>query len=149
MKTLLFLILSAPMFAQYSNYIATATTTKFTLQQPATNAKTVVFPQGGRIGASVYCASADTLTLSWNGTAATATAGTIHAVPSTAIPASATVWTGSDVGSGTTAQTYAIAAAGTQNLDLGWFNMGANGTGNNITLATTGSCVMTFYWSEQ
>jgi len=145
---LLFMIGAGTLCAQ-NNYIASASTTALTLQQPATDSKTVEFPSGGRAGASVFCAGAQTATVKWNGSAATATTGTANAVPPSTLPASATVWTASNVGAGTTAVIAQVAAGATISLDLGWFKMGGAGTANNITIATSGTCTITFMWSER
>ena len=61
MKYLIFLLALLPIAAQ-DRYIASATTTALTLQQPATDAKDVSFPPSGSTGASVYCAAAQTAT---------------------------------------------------------------------------------------
>jgi len=154
MKKFLLLMLliaagSVPLKAQTLNYIASASTTALTLQQPASQARRVEFPQGGRAGASVYCAGAQSATVKWNGTAATATAGTVVLVPPNTTPSTSTVWTGSNVGAGTTAVVAQVAAGATIAFDLGWFRMGASGTGFNITIATSGTCTITFLWSER
>lgn len=149
--TLLFLIVAAsvPLLAQQDHYIASANTTVMTLQQPATQARIVEFPDGGRAGASVYCASAQTATLTWNGTAATSTAGTTARIPPTGMPSSATVWTASNAGSGSFSLVMNVAAGQTFPIDLGWFKMGASGTTNNLTITTTGTCTITYMWSER
>ena len=144
----LLLFLIAGSLSAQNYYMASASTTALTLQQPATQARVVSFPQGGRAGASVYCAGAQTATVKWNGTAATATAGTVVLVPPTVAPSAATVWTGSNVGAGTSGVVAQVAAGATITIDLGWFRMGAQGTGNNITIATSGTCTITFLWSE-
>src|SRR5574342_237649 len=65
-----------------------------TVQQPASNAKTVSF-----IGAYVDCSVACTITLERDGSAATAT--TLTPVALNSGTATATAWSGSDVGAGT------------------------------------------------
>lgn len=146
----LFLIVAAglPLRAQ-NYYMATANTTAMTIQQPATDPRTVQFPDGGRVGASVYCAAAQTATLSWNGTAATSTAGTILLLPPATRPASATIWTASNAGSGTTGPVFNVIAGQTFSIDLAWFKMGAAGTQNNLTITTSGTCTITIMWSER
>src|SRR3954470_10797410 len=73
-----------------NRYIATAGTTALTIQQPASNANQVQFET-----ASIYCASASTVTPTWNGAAATATTLAIKQSPQTLQPAKATAWSGS------------------------------------------------------
>ena len=148
MKNLLIMIFSAGIvLAQGERYIASASTTALTLQQPATNALTVSFLSSGP--ASIYCASAQTATLSWNGTAATTTAGTANRLPPTQKPANASIFTASNVGSGTTGPVYNVAAGATLLIDMSWFSMGASGTGNNITITTNGTCTITVQWIER
>lgn len=152
MKTLLALsaLLALPMFAQdHDHYIASASTTALTLQQPASNARQISFapPGPGIASVSVYCASASTATFSWNGTAATATAGSEIKLPGTQYPSGMTVWTGSNVGSGTTGPVYNIAAGQTAPFDLSWFQFGTQGTGANLTVTTSNSCTITFAFS--
>ena len=148
MKTIFLIFAGAVIaFAQGDRYIATASTTALTLQQPATDARSISFLSSGP--ASVYCASAQTITLSWNGTAATTTAGTAKLIPPTQKPASVSVFTSSNVGAGTTGPVYNVPAGGTFIIDLSWFAMGSNGTGNNITLTTNGTCTITMQWIEK
>jgi hypothetical protein len=138
-----------PAFGQNWYIASSASTTALTIQQPSTQALEVSFPQNGTPGAWVSCSAAQTATLSWNGTAATATAGTAKLIPPTVKPPNATIWTASNVGTGTVAATYPIAAGGSQNIDLSKYSMGANGTGNNITVSTTGNCTISFMWQEK
>lgn len=129
-------------------YIAAAATTAYTIQAPASNGRSIVFGTAGTAGASVYCATAQTITLKWNGTAATATtSATETKLPGTFQPSGMTLWTGSNVGTGTTGPTYAVAAGGTLLLDLYQIRLARNGTGNNLTISSTGSCTITFYYS--
>lgn len=147
MKTVLFLMAAVSiLFGQNPDrYIATANTTALTIQQPATQGRQVTFGS-----ASVYCASASTATLSWNGSAATATAGTAIRIPGTASGASETVWTGSNVGAGTTGPVYNVpaGATGLLNLDLSWIRMGNVGTGANFTISTSNTCTITITWTS-
>lgn len=136
--------------SQYTDhYIASASTTALTLQQPAVNARQISFapPGAGVASVSVYCASASTATFSWNGTAATATAASEIKLPGTQLPSGMTVWTGSNVGSGTTGPVYNIAAGQTMPFDLSYFKFGTQGTGANITITTSNSCTITFAYS--
>lgn len=129
---------------QSGEYVAQATTTALTIQQPASGTSQIQFRY-----ASLSCASAQTATLSYNGTAATATAGTSVKLPGTLFPSSATVWTGSNVGAGTTVLTYPIPAGSvTYSFDLSPFKLGNGGTGFNLTISTTGSCTIAIAWGQ-
>ncbi len=120
-------------------YIAAAATTAYTIFGSETTA-----------GASVYCAGAQTITLSWNGGAATATTSATEVkLPGTQLPSGMTLWTASNVSGGTTGPTYNVAAGGTLLIDLFHMRLNQSGTGNNITISSTGSCTMTFYYSAQ
>ena len=150
MKLLLLLIAAVASFAQpipQDHYIASAATTKLTIQQPATNARQITFGDATNIGVSVYCATASTATVSWNGAAATATAGTEIKLPGTFQPSGVTVWTASNVGGGTSGPVYNVAAGGTFPISLTWFRFGTQGTSTNITIATSNSCTITFAYS--
>ena len=150
MKYLL-LFLWLPLFAQDNNnvdhYIATANTTAMTVQQPATQARQVTFGDSNNAGASVYCASASTATVSWNGAAATTTAGSEIKLPGTQAPSGSTIWTASNVGAGTTGPVYNVAAGGTLLISLTWFHFGTQGTSQNLTISTSGTCTITFAYS--
>lgn len=150
MRRLLMFLLAVPLFAQpqpVDHYTATANTTALTIQQPATNARQISFGSSTVAGASVYCAMASTATFSWSGTAATMTAGSELRLPGTQQPSGAKIWTSSNVGAGTTGPVYNIPAAGTMLFDLTWFRLGTQGTTANITITTSNSCTITFYYS--
>jgi hypothetical protein len=151
MRNLAALILAClPIFAQTlpsDHYIATASTTALTIQQPAANGRQITFPPPGVAGAWVYCAAAQTATLSWNGTAATTTAGAEVKLPGTFAASGMTVWTASNVGAGITGPVYNIAAGGTVPLDLSWFRFGTQGSGANLTISTSGTCTINFLYS--
>ena len=144
LAALILIALSSPALA-IDRYAATATTTALTIQQPATGARTITFNNGG--GVSVYCPAAQTATFSWNGTAATATAGTELQLPGTSTPSGATIWTASNVGAGTTGPVNNIPAGVTVSLSMDFFVLQGNGTANNITVTTSGSCTITFAYS--
>ena len=129
---------------QPNRYFISAGTTALTIQQPSSNANQVQFES-----ASIYCASASTATPSWNGTAATATTGTIKKAPGTSATPKATAWTGSNVGAGTTGPVYNIPAAQTMLFDLSNIIMGTTGTATNFTFTTNNSCTITIYWVER
>jgi len=156
MKRLFALFIFAfPIFAQpipaSDHYKATSSTTVLTIQQPATNARQITFGDTrlGIAGATVYCASASTATLSWNQVAATATAGTELKLLGTFQPSGATVWTASNVSSGTSGEANQIPAGGTLLLSLAWFQLGTQGTSSNITITTNNTCTITFNYSAQ
>lgn len=146
-KLALLLIFSGMAFAQPDHYIATASTTALTVQQPASNARQITFGSQTVAGASVYCASAATATIKWNGATATATAGSEVKLPGTQQPSGMTVWTGSNVGTGTTGPVYNVPAGATMNIDLTWFRLGTQGTATNLTIATSETCTVTFAYS--
>ncbi len=128
------------------HYVATANTTALTIQQPAANARQITFGDVQNAGASVYCASAQTATISWGGTAATATAGSELKILGTQQPSGVTVWTGSNVGAGTTGPVYNVAAGQTLLVSLSWFHLGTQGTSENLTVMTSGTCTITFLY---
>ncbi len=131
--------------AQTQNYEVTASTTAVTIQANTASTGRTIRGQT----ASVYCVAAQTATVKWNGTNATATAGTVLRLPGTSSAATATVWTGSNVGSGTTGPVYNVPAGGTMILDFSLFILGGGGgTGQNFTIATSGTCTITMAWSE-
>lgn len=152
MKTGLLTLLLALADAMYGqgvdHYIASATTTALTVQQPvAADARIITFGDANVAGASVYCASASTATISWNGTAATATAGSEAKLPGTQRPSGMTVWTASNVGGGTTGPVYNVPAGSTFSIDLSWFIFGTQGKSENLTISTSNSCTITFAYS--
>ncbi len=129
-------------------YTASATTTAFTIQAPASNGRAIVFGSETTAGAWVYCASAQTATLSWNGTAATATTSTAETkLPGTQQPSGMTLWTASNVGGGTTGPVYHVIAGATFPISLYWLRLSANGTNSNLTITTNGTCTITFLYS--
>jgi hypothetical protein len=147
---LLSVFLALPFRAQSppDRYTAQAATTAYTIQAPASNGRLIVFGSPTTAGASVYCAAPQTATLSWNGTAATTTTSATEVkLPGTQAPSGMTFWTASNAGSGTTGPAYNIAAGGTLLIDLYNFRLAMNGTGNNLTISTTGSCTITYYYS--
>lgn len=152
MKLLLLLFAFAlPAFCQPAadHYIASASTTAFSIQQPATNARQISFGSPTVAGASVYCVAAATAQIKWNGAAATTTAGTELKLPGTQQPSGANVFTASNVGTGTAGPIYNVPAGGTMTFDLTWFRFGTQGTSANITIATSGTCTITFAYSAE
>jgi len=156
MKTVITFLLCALSLAAQARYSATtgdvslaASGTSLTIQQPASGAKLVRLES-----AVVYCSVACNITQSANGTAATATAGTAVSIPPYVAPASATVWTASNVGAGSAIGgiVHVTTAPNTVVLDLSQVVMGSSGTGNNYTVAIssiTGTANITFFWSER
>lgn len=137
-----------PSVPRIDHYVASASTTALTIQQPATGARRITFGSPTIPSASIYCATAQTATVKWNGTAATSTAGTEAKLPGTTKASGVTVWTASNVGAGTTGPVYNVAAGATFNIfDLSWISFGATGTATNVTIATSGTCTITFYYS--
>ncbi len=129
-------------------YTAEAATTALTIQAPSSNGRSITFGTQDSAGASVYCSSNQTVTLAWNGTAATATTSTAETkLPGTQQPSGMTLWTASNVGGGTTGPTYHVLAGNTLLLYLYPIRLARNGTGNNLTISATGSCTITFYYS--
>lgn len=105
---------------------------KCTLQQPSSGAKTVQL-----VDATIYLAQAGDVTFSCNGTAATATAGTIRSNnPTFAATVAVKLWTDSDVGAGTACgPPVPIIAAVPVPLDMSDYQLSGNGTARNITIA--------------
>lgn len=136
--------------ATTGDVVLSGAATTFTIQQPAANAKQVFLES-----AIVYCSVACTVTQSQNGAAATATAGSsAPLLPATGPPASATVWTASNVGGGGTAAAgkLYVPATATVVLDLSKIRMGTGGTGTNYSVviaSITGTANITFVWGEK
>lgn len=118
-----------------------------TLQQPSSGSRWVFLEH-----LQVYCSVACVLTISRDGTAATATAATEVSLNG-GETATATAFTASDVGSGTTINTLSISAGSTVAIDLERLNLEPNNsTANNITFDTddiTGDVTMYLRWREE
>jgi len=127
----------APSDPTKPHYQVNVTTTKVTLQGYGSNdpafMETLV----------VTCAAATTVTTSWNGTAATATSGTATKLPGASpLARPVNVFTGSDVGAGTTGAVTTIPAATSYPLDVTMLMVNGNsGSGTNLTFATGSSCL--------
>ncbi len=144
------LIVAVALFAQLppDNYWFEYTGTgALTIQQPATNARQVIFPVGPP-NAWFYCAAAQTVTLSWNGTAASTTKETPVKLPPTVYAAIANVYQASNVGAGTTGPVYNVPAGVTYPISLAWFRLGTTGNTTNLTFTPSGSCTMDLTWQE-
>lgn len=156
MKAVLFVILAASAWAQtpvrYSattgDVVLVTAGTKLTLQQPATNGKQVKME-----AAVIYCSVACDVTMAQNGTAATATTGTVSPLLPFGPVATASVFTASDVGNGTAAGGIIhLAASERVTLDMSKVAMGNTGTRTNYTWvisSITGNANITIFWSEQ
>ncbi len=164
MKTIFLILAALPVFAQSQiNYIASTGNVSIsagyaaTLQQPATNSLPVSFPRsvnGGAppVGASVYCSVACVATISRNGTAATATAGSVINVNPNEPPAVINFYTASNTTPGQTLAVFNIGAGGLQSIDLSTLKLGAGGTAVNLTISIasiTGTVNISFYPVEQ
>lgn len=142
------LAMAGGLFAQQQDhYLATASTTALTLQAPASNARQITFGSNLVAGATVSCAADQTATVSWNGSVATATAGSEKMYPGTRNASGLTVWTASNSSGGTTAPALPVTAGSILRLELSWFQIGTQGTGWNVTITTTGACIITYYYS--
>lgn len=106
---------------------------------------------------SVYCEAGCDVTVSRDGTAATATAGTIVAVSSLTPQGSATdtptakAWTQSNAGAGTVLSVTPIPAAVPVSFDLADIRLYGAGTAKNFTLKTnavSGRVVIQVKWQE-
>ncbi len=124
-------------FSQENYYVASHTaslsssTDKVTVQQPATGARQIRFR-----GALASCSTAATtpcvLTLSQNGTAATATSLAVTPL-NLSPPAASTAWSGSNVGTGTVIHVYTLTVGGDYWIDLSEFTL-APGINSNLSL---------------
>ncbi len=154
--TLLLLICAGSLFAQTprGTYVYEKTTSlsssaeKVTLHLPSNSIRTAQ-----PVAVTVYCTADVVATLSRDGTAPTATAGTAIKLNATnssgAIPtASAVPYYSSNVGTSTTIKTYNIPGGVEYPISLGDKSLRP---GENISLGTdsiTGSCSIFFLWRE-
>lgn len=137
MKILILALLATlPTFAQSMRWTGTTgevavntTTYTVTIQQPASGAKAVTLES-----ATVNCTVACKVTFAQNGTAASATAGTLTpSTPTSGTPATK-LWIASNVGTGTTVPGTVYVPGGTQiTIDL-----------SKITLPATSSTAVNF-----
>jgi hypothetical protein len=121
--------------------------TSFTVQQPQSGAASVNLE-----AAVVYCSVACTLTQAQNGTAATATAGTVNPLLPFGPASNTTVWTASNVGTGTPAGGALVLQAGIPvTLIMSGITLPKTGTATNYTFtisSITGTANITVYWKE-
>lgn len=154
MKTLVLLLLAvgslrAEMTGSYTHFqklTLSGSTIKLTVQQIASGTRELRF-----VSLGLQCTVNVTFTLSLNGTAANATAGTVK--KNYGQTATATVWTASNVGAGTTHRTYDVIGGVTeQGFDLSRFILPrGGGTAANLTLTSssaTGDCSVSIVWEE-
>ncbi len=159
MKLLLLAFLATSVYAQVTGGLGAydptlprwqfiAASTKVTVQSSST-ADPVYFET-----VDIQCAADSTITFSWNGTAASTTAGTLKKLPSF-FPAMAPpdVFTASNVGAGTTGKTFPVTGSTTVlggNYDISMFMLGGrSGGGTNFTIASTNSCTFQITFRQQ
>lgn len=120
----------------------------FTIQQPKTGSNQVSLQ-----AAVVYCSVACTLTQSQNGTAATATAGSINPLLPFGPTSPTTVWGASNASGGTTAGGALSLLAGIPTtLDMSRITLPKGNTSTNYTFvfsSINGTVNVTLYWQEQ
>lgn len=122
---------------------------KVTIQQASSGTRDLVFNS-----VSLWCNVDATFTISRTGTAATATSGTVNRINTWQPTATASAYTSSDVGAGTSLRSYYFKGNSPELvLDLENFKILRNaGTTGNITVATnsvTGTCRISFLWDEE
>lgn len=142
MNRLIFMLLAGVCsLAAQTRYLATtgdvsltAAGTTLTIQAPAANAK-----QWTGETAVIYCSVACNVTQAKNGSAATATTGTWTPInPAETTPAATSVFTASNVGSGTTVGPLIHMGAGqTLTIDLSKVSIGSTGTATNYSIAVS------------
>jgi hypothetical protein len=151
----LFLLAAAVAAAQDQWFTAKASGS---LSAAATTATLQQVPQGNKDlildTATVTCPAACDITQSQNGTAATATAGTIAALnPSAYARSAAAFYSASNVGSGTSVgPTISCSAACTVVIDLTRITIPRGSAGLNYSVAisaVTGAYSITFQWRER
>lgn len=147
------LALAPGAFAQTNRYLATtgdvtlsAAATTLTLQKAATSPKPATLES-----ATVYCSVACSVTQAYNGTAATATAATAAPIPpNTQVAASATPYTASNVGTGTSTGGIIHVPAGAT-VTIYYPGVQLNGAPGNYSItvaAITGTANISMIWSE-
>jgi len=129
---------------QATRYVVSKSTKALTIQQPSSNASQVHFET-----ADVYCASAASITIGFNGGAATGTALTIVKIPPTLRTPTVTAWYDSNVSSPTAGAVYNVPDLGSKNIDLNIYSMGTGTTATNFTITTSAACTINIIWTEQ
>lgn len=136
--------------AQYvaeSDSDLTATARGLTIQQPATPTRIIRF-----IDAKVYCENECVVIQKRDGTAATATSSTVREINDPVQTATATIWTQSDVGAGTTITTDVVPASSILVFDLSPYVLDGTTNANNFTMSTdaiTGRVIISIRFREQ
>jgi hypothetical protein len=118
----------------------------FTIQGPVNNSKSIQL-----VSALIWCSVVCQVTQAQNGTAATVTAGTANVLLPTTAAAVATIFTGSDVGTGTPAGGIIHLAGGQwQTVNLSAVRMGSTAPPNyTFTVSSiTGTFNVTLFWKE-
>jgi len=148
------LLFTSSLLAQRATTQPTHTAFHAASLSSSTDKVTVQGVAGGKNGqfttATVYCSVACSFTFQQNGAAATTT--TLATTPfNLAPPSTATAWSASNVGTGTTLPTFNIpAGGGTMTFDLSMFTLQPSPTSNlSIGIASmTGSTQITINWTE-
>ena len=156
MKKLIFLaaLAATAAFGQQLRYSATTgdvtltgTATTLTIQQAATGTRQINLET-----ITVFCSVACNVTQTQNGTAATATAGTLTPIGNTQVPATASAYTASNVGAGTAVGAMLHLAGGqTVIIDVSKVSLGKSGTGTNYSVtvsAISGTANLTMIEAE-
>ncbi len=125
-----------------------STSGALTIQQPvAPGQKTAVVE-----AIWVYCATAQSFTISQNGTGATSTAATIAALNHSP-PSTIKAWSASNASSfAYTSDPYYVGAGSTYTLGFGngsMFLVQNGGVNENITVTPSGTCDITIQWIEK
>ena len=137
----------APTYIAFKVTTLSTTAETVTVQQPATGAKRVLLKS-----ASIYCEEACVVTFKRSGTAATTTA--LAVIPqSVSFPAAtATAFSASNVGSGTTLYQHSIGATSTEVFDLEGIELSGRSTASNFSVSTntiSGEVRIQIVWREQ
>ncbi len=118
-----------PTFSVFREVTLVTSADALTIQQAAADAKDTL-----PLSATFYCSVACTVTLELNGTAATATAGTVVDLLGLSNTSTTTAWTASNVGTGTVVSKYVLAAAATYVVDLTAIRISGSSTAKNLTV---------------
>jgi hypothetical protein len=153
-RWILSIFLCLPLFAaEPAQYVAesdndlTTTARGLTIQQPASPTRIIRL-----IDAKVYCESECVVTQKRDGTAATATAGTVRGINAPVQTVTAKMWTQSNVGAGTTIATDVVPVGSILVFDLSSYVLDGVSTANNFTMSTdaiTGRVIITIRFREQ
>lgn len=139
---------SGQVYSVTKQTVLAAAAETITIQQPATGSRQVSF-----ISVYLDCSVACSWTLLVNGTAATSTTLAVNNVNPGELAAKTTAWSASNVGTGTTVQTYNCASACALSIDLTGFTFPqGTGTGTNLTIKSssiTGTVDINFKYSEK